>query len=283
MTTGTWARDLLCGVLVAIAIASAAAAPIAETGGARGQVADLAAPSLDQAQRLFYSGNYEASSAMALALRTSDPENLATFELRTSALHFQLRRAMGNDRDQDRAFKACGVCPPLMEMFLEETAAGRALAKRQLTARPADETALFFLGKINLNYVWLRLGTLGQRTGWNEYWEARRSLDAVLKANPGHLRARVARAWIDYIVDTRMTPGFRWILGGGDKKRALAVMRETATSAGDPFAKTEAAFGLWDMEVREKNIPAAVEVARGLAREFPENQELVKFLAAQGK
>jgi hypothetical protein len=31
------------------------------------------------------------------------------------------------------------------------------------------------------------------------------------------LRARVARAWIDYIVDTRMPLGTRWLLGGGNK------------------------------------------------------------------
>jgi hypothetical protein len=174
---------------------------------------------LDDAQHLFYSGQYEAASSIALALRESDPQNLATFELRTSALLFQLKRAMGDAEDKDRAFKQCLPCPDLKAAFLEETANGRAMARGRLQTNPKDEVALFFLGKIDLNYIWLQLGTLGNRTGWNEYWEARKSLDAVLRANPAHVRAQVARAWIDYIVDTRMTRGFRWILGGGNKKR----------------------------------------------------------------
>ena len=73
---------------------------------------------------------------------------------------------------------------------------------------------------------------LGKKTGWDEYWEARKSLDAVLKANPKHVRARVARGWIDYIVDTRMPWGTRWVLGGGNKKKGLTTLREAA-AAGD--------------------------------------------------
>jgi len=240
------------------------------------------AQSIEQAQHLFYSGRYEEASAMAVALRATAPEDLATFELRTSAVHFQLRRAMGNGEDKDKAYKQCAACPSLFELFLGEFKEGRAIASRLLEKQPADPELLFYLGKLDLNYVWLRLGTLGNRTGWNEYWEARHSLDAVLKAKPDHLRARVARAWIDYIVDTKMTWGFRWLLGGGNKKKALATMRETADGTGDTFAKTEAAFGLWDMEVREKNFRAAVVVARSLARDYPENQELTRFLTAHG-
>jgi hypothetical protein len=33
------------------------------------------------------------------------------------------------------------------------------------------------------------------------------------------------------------------------------------------------------MQVREKQIPAAVVTARRLARDFPENEELARFLA----
>jgi len=92
---------------------------------------------------------------------------------------------------------------------------------------------LFFLGKLDLNYVWLQLGPLRRKTGWDEYWEARRSLDAVLKANPRHVRARVARAWIDYIVDTR------------------------------------------------RDLARAIDVARRLAHDFPDNPELAAFLDAR--
>jgi len=45
------------------------------------------------------------------------------------------------------------------------------------------------------------------------------------------------------------------------------------------FVATEAGFALWDMQVREKQIPAAVVTARSLARDFPANEELARFLA----
>jgi hypothetical protein len=52
----------------------------------------------------------------------------------------------------------------------------QAIARARLEVDPGDEQMLFFLGKVDLNYVWLQLGTLGRKTGWDEYWEARRSL-----------------------------------------------------------------------------------------------------------
>ena len=139
---------------------------------------------------------------------------------------------------------------------------------------------MFFLGKIDLNYVWLQLGTLGRKTGWDEYWEARRSLDHALRMNPKHVRARVARAWVDYIVGTSIPRGVRWLLGGGNKKRGLLAVRDVvARGGGDLFVQAEATFALWDMQVREREIPEAMSTARALAREFPENVELRTFLA----
>ena len=155
-------------------------------------------------------------------------------------------------------------------------------ARAQLKADPRDDNAQFMLGKLDLNHVWLHLGTLGRRTGWNEYWEARHSLDAVLERNPRHMRARLARSWIDYIVDTRMTWGTRWVLGGGNKKKALATMREAASTSGDFYTSAEARFALWDVQVREKDIPAAVVTARSLTIDFPRNAELTRFIESQG-
>jgi len=235
-------------------------------------------PTLSEAQRAFYNGRYDAAAALTLELRAQKPEDLAALELRTSALLFQLKAALGDQRDKDQAFKACGGCPDLMAAFLSETRQGQKLARARLEANPADETARFFLGKLNLNYVWLQLGELGRRTGWDEYWEARRSLDAVLVRNPTHVRARVARAWIDYIVDTRMPRGTRWILGGGGRKRALASVRDAAAAEAEFFIHAEAAFALWDLQLRERNVPGAVATARDLARDFPENRELATFL-----
>jgi hypothetical protein len=234
--------------------------------------------SLDDARRSFYGARYDAAAALTLELRTEAPELLAAYELRTSALLFQLKAALGDQRDKDKAFKACQTCPDLLAAFLDDTARGQAVARARLRADTEDEEALFFLGKLDLNYVWLQLGTLGRKTGWDEYWEARRSLDAVLKRHPGNVRARVARAWIDYIVDTRMPWGTSWLLGGGNKKRAFVVMREAASAEADFYTEVEAEFALWDLHVRERKLTEAVEIARGLAHHFPENRDLARFL-----
>jgi tetratricopeptide (TPR) repeat protein len=234
------------------------------------------------AQRLFYNARYEDAAARALELRATAPEDLDTYELRTSALLFQLKRALNGAADKDKAFKACASCQPLMAAFQGDLARGQELARARLKANPADEQALFYLGKLDLNYVWLMLGTLGRRTGWNEYREARHSLQTVLKRSPQHVRARVAHAWIEYIVDTEMPFGTKWILGGGDKKRALRTVQEAATADADFYSHTEAIFALWDLQVRQKSIEAAVSTARLIARDFPENPEVEKFLRANG-
>lgn len=238
---------------------------------------------LDEAHHLFYSGRYEAAAALALEIRTLDPGNLDASELRTSALHFQIRRALGEPKDRDKAWKACTACQELMPLFLEELAVGQAAARARLVQDPADDEALFFLGKLDLNYVWLQLATIGRKTGWKEYWEARRSLDAVLKHRPDHIRARVARAWIDYIVDTKLPFGTAWLVGGGNKKRGLSVVREAAVAEAERFVQAEAMFALWDMQVREKNFTEAVVTARALSEDFPDNADLTRFVATHDR
>jgi hypothetical protein len=247
---------------------------------AGGEPGPVASPTMAGVQRMFYTGRYDLAATSALALRTLHPDDLDAYEIRTAALHFQLRAALGENKDPDKAFKQCVRCPELLKAFLSDTQQGVSLARARLRANPKDDTALFFLGKLDLNYVWLELSTLGRRTGWNEYWEARRSLDAVLKRDPRNVRARVARAWIDYIVDTKMTRGTRWLLGGGSRKRALAAVQEAASTEAELFAHTEAEFGLWDMLIREKNFAEATVVARRLAKAFPENREVAAFLKA---
>ena len=246
--------------------------------GGFAEVAAAQSPTLREAQRLFYSARYEAAAALADSLSPSDAEALAASELRSSALLFQIRRAFGNPADKALALKSCGRCRELTAAFLAELAHGKSIARARLQADPADEAALFYLGKLNLNYVWLQAGTFGRKTGLSEYREARRSLETVLAQNPEHVRAKVARAWIDYIVDTKMPRGAKWILGGGDKKRGLLALQQAAGSSADPFSQAEAAFALWDMQVREKNLPAAIATAQGLSRDFPDNHELAKFL-----
>jgi hypothetical protein len=235
-------------------------------------------PSLADAQRAFFNARYEAASDLALTLQASDADDLGAYEVRAASLHFQLRDALGKDVDKGKAFKLCAECATLLNAFLSDTAKGQAIARAQLEKNPHDGTALFFLGKLNLNYVWLHVETLGRKTGWGEYWEARRSLDAALKANPLHTRARVARAWVDYIVGTKMTRGTRWVLGGGSKKDAFTGARMAAAADSDFFVRAEAEFALWEMLVRDRQLTEATAIARRLARDFPENHKLANFL-----
>jgi len=43
----------------------------------------------------------------------------------------------------------------------------------------------------------------------------------------------------------------------------------------------EAEFALWNMEIREREMPRATVVARRLFRDFPDNRELAAFLEAR--
>ena len=257
------------------------------TTAARAQDVQPSPPPLTEAYRLFYNARYEEAAALAMALRATGPQDLENDEVRTSALLFQLRGllngqdARDNRSEKGETLKRCARCADVMAAFMADLRHGQTLARSRLKDKPNDEEALFFLGKLDLNYVWLELGLLGHKTGWDEYWEARKSLEAVLKQNPNHVRARVARGWIDYIVNTRMPWGTRWILGGGNKKRGLASVREAATMSADEWTRAEAEFALWDMNVREKNLGDATVIAQKLGRQFPENREVAKFLATR--
>ncbi len=236
-----------------------------------------AAGPLETAQLDFYNARYEASAAATLEPCAAGGD-VPACELRTAALLFQIKRLVGQAKDKDKAWKACATCPELMTAFKAALARGQEVARARLKEFPEEDETLFLLGKLDLNYVWLQLGTLGHKTGWSEYWEARKALDKVLERQPGHVRARVARGWIDYIVDTRMPLGTRWMLGGGSKKRGIQAIREAAESESEFFTQTEARFGLWDIQVREKDTAGALATARLLVEDFPENVELRKFI-----
>ena len=263
-----------CAVLTMVALA----APVAAQPPEGATLAD--------AQRLFYNAHYEESAALAVSLRQRLGQDLANDEIRTTALLFVLRGLLKgqdshNGENKAEALKRCVKCPEVLAAFEADLHHGQGIAREILKKTPADETALFYLGKLDLNYVWLQLGLLGKKTGWDEYWEARKSLDAVLKENPKHVRARVARGWIDFIVNTRMPWGTRWVLGGGNKKKGLTAVREGAGMATDQYSHAEAEFALWDMLVRDKDLPAATEVAQRIAKAFPENAEVAAFLKSR--
>jgi hypothetical protein len=276
-------QRLCCVVVVALCVRGITSAQVTEPAQSNPARAALPLEGLTfiDAQSLFYNARYEAAAALTLALRVPDTEDLASYELRSSALLFQLKALLEGNPDKEDAVKRCGTCPALIAEFLADIRRGQNLVRATLRSTPGNEAALFFLGKLDLNYVWLQLGPLGRKTGWDEYWEARRSLDAVLKNNPRHIRGRVARAWIDYIVDTKMPWGTRWVLGGGNRKRALAAVCEAAGMESDRFTHAEAEFALWYMQVRERDMVGATEVARRLADDFPDNRELATFLEAR--
>jgi hypothetical protein len=272
------------GVLIVIAWGLQAVHPQATAPPSAQETADDAAhaPTLQGAQRFFYNGDYDKAAAATYALCAERPDDLDACELQTASLHFQIKKALaqtGHRGNKTTAWDACAACPALMSAFVAETGRGQAFARARLKLRPHDQKTLFFLGKVDLNYVWLQSGTLGRKTGWDEYWEARRSLDQILRMNPAHVRGRVARAWVDYIVGSSVPRGVRWVLGGGNKKRGLVAVREVVESGGGEFFdQVEAMFALWDMQMREHEVPGAIATARVLARDFPENRELRTFL-----
>jgi tetratricopeptide (TPR) repeat protein len=265
----------MMGWMVAILLGILMGGP---SGGALTPAPGQELTGLRLAQHHFYSARYVVAAETAAPLTKSGPDELAAYELRTSALHFQIKRLLGDATNKGRALKQCTECAGLLDAFMKDVTAGKAKARAILKTEPQNTAVLFYLGKIDLNYVWMQLSTLGRRTGWGEYWNARRSMDAVLKLDPKNTRARVARAWIDYIVDTRVPFGTQWILGGGDRKRALRNITEAAAAAADPFDRAEAEFGLWEMLVQEKRRPEAVEVAKRLLRDFPDNTDLQRFV-----
>ena len=56
-----------------------------------------------------------------------------------------------------------------MTNFFKDIAEGQKAARDMLRRDPRDASALFYLGKLDLNFVWLQLGPLGRKTGWEEY------------------------------------------------------------------------------------------------------------------
>jgi hypothetical protein len=262
--TGVWAPMLVASLVTTAAV---------QVQG------DSSSAALEAAQRLFYTSKFSAAADQALQLITETPSDLAAFELRISALHFQIRRASGNGKDRKAAMAACRACPALLEVFLAEFKRGRAAARQRLAEAPDDEQARYYLAKIDTSYLFLQLSTLGKRTGWDEYWEAKRQLEKVLEKNPGHLRAQVARAWMDYIVGTSVPWGARWVMGGGSRDRGLRQMRAAAAASSDFYSEVEADFALWEMLTRDGKRDEAVPVARELLARFPENEELARFIS----
>ena len=207
---------------------------------------------------------------------------LAACELYTAALHFQMKRAMGQSDDRGQAWKACAICPSVMTAFKAALARGQTVARARLREQPTDDETRFLLGKLDLNYVWLQLGTLGRKTGWAEYKEAQTLARRGARSGSPDTCGREWRARGSTTLLIRRLPwGTRWLLGGGNKKRGLAVgSRGGRQPSRISSCAPKPRFALWDMQVREQDVDGARETARILVRDFPENQELRRFVGA---
>jgi len=81
-------------------------------------------PTLADAQRAFFNARYQAAAELTLALQSSDAADLAAYEVRASALHFQRRDALGDLSDKGKAFKQCVACPDLLKGLPERHGSG---------------------------------------------------------------------------------------------------------------------------------------------------------------
>ncbi len=190
-------------------------------------------------------------------------------------------RSRQGQRQQERGAETLHQVPGrAWRSFMTDLHHGQALARSRLKAKPDDEDALFFLGKLDLNFVWLELGLLGHKTGWDEYWEARRS-PRCRPETESQPRARPRRPRLDRL--HRQHPDAVGHTLGARRRQQEARHRGSCAKRRrwrrDPYTRAEAEFALWDMNVREKNFEVATAVAEKLARDFPENQEVAKFLA----
>src|SRR6476620_11545169 len=88
----------------------------------------LEAATIDEAQRLFYTALFQESAAAAKAITDAEPANLAAWEVRTSALYFQLRRLLGEPKDRKAAMAKCSDCREVLATFLDDVNRGRAAA-----------------------------------------------------------------------------------------------------------------------------------------------------------
>jgi hypothetical protein len=163
----------------------------------------------------------------------------------------------------------------LLTAFLSNTSQGQAIARGRLRINPTDGDALFS-GEAQLICVWLHVETLGRKTGWS-VWEAGDRWTPFSKTI--HSTAElVLRAWIDYIVDTKMA---RHALAARRRQQeARSSGREAASAESEFFVRVEAEFALWECWCVNGICKATGPEARaGLS----DNRKLSKFLETTGR
>src|SRR3954471_10159836 len=108
-------------VVVGAAVLVAATIPISihAEGGA----------TLPAAQTMFYNGRYAEAAAATADLCTPVVTALRACELRSSAFLFQLRRAVGEAPDKEKAFKQCESCGAIFATFVADTRQAQVVAR----------------------------------------------------------------------------------------------------------------------------------------------------------
>ena len=89
---------------------------------------------LTDARAAFYNASFEHAAALTLDLCAAD--DVDACELRSAALLMEIKRAIGDPKDKDKAFEACEKCQGLLDVFLRDTARGQAAARARLKANP---------------------------------------------------------------------------------------------------------------------------------------------------
>ena len=134
-----------------------------------------------------------------------------------------------------------------------------------------DDDTLFFLGKLDLNYVWLQLGPLQQEDRLGRVLGKRGSRSTPCSRA---IRATSGRASPAPGSTTSSTPRCRGgrarVLGSGNQKKALTNVREGGavwTRISSRMRKPE--FALWDITGAGARHVNATDTARQLAQRLP--------------
>ncbi|HEY4526037.1 MAG TPA: hypothetical protein VJL32_03000 [Candidatus Paceibacterota bacterium] len=227
---------------------------------------------INASREMFFRQDFRAAAEQALAARELLPGDPESYEARTSALLFLLKREMGTNGSEvsPKKFSDCHTCPPILELFYKEQKEGEALAQNRLRRSPGDVRFKFVLAKLKLNLIWLNLQVLKKREGLGEFKQARSLLNEVRAASPNEPRALTALAWINYAVAEKVPWALRWIVGGGSKEDAFRFLnRAVACTNCTELERAEAQFALAEMLKSEGRIGESEIVLRDLRRRFP--------------
>src|SRR5262245_6381106 len=96
-------RSHIFPAFLRVAVGCVLVAHLSAAGQAGAQIPE--SPELKLARQHYFSGRYTAAAEATAPLTTAGPEALAAYELRTSALHFELKRQLGDAPNKGKALK----------------------------------------------------------------------------------------------------------------------------------------------------------------------------------